>query len=64
MDTGFSTISEPTTSCYRVDEIVAAAGQLVKLDQATELLSKSRYAYVVIEIDLAAPLVLGFDVLL
>jgi len=43
--------------------IVAPAGRLVKLDQATELLSKGRYARVAVEIDLATPLVPGSDVL-
>ena len=35
--------------------IVAAAGHLVRLDEATELLSKGRDARVAVEIDLARP---------
>jgi len=43
--------------------IVAPAGQLVKLDQATKMLSKGRYTCVAVEIDLATPLVPGSDML-
>ena len=40
------------------------AGCLVRLDPATELLTKGRFARVAVEIDLQRPLLLGSDVIL
>ena len=42
--------------------IVAQTGCLVKLDQATELLSKGRFAAVVVEVDLSHSFGFGTDV--
>ena len=42
--------------------IVAPVGRLVRLDPATELLTKGRYARMAVEIDLSGLLVPGSDV--
>ena len=54
----------PPALWYReaLELIVQRAGRLVKLDQATESLSKSRFTRVAMEVDLSHPLVLGADV--
>ena len=44
--------------------IISAAGRFVKMDESTSLMTKRRFARVIIEVDITRPLVPGIDVVL